>query len=208
MPVLNSDIPNPDHFNGDDGGDDSTDDFDSLLGDGGVPTGWLPQGELDRVRGEMPIAYVAAVPVHVDDQGHITQVGTLTRVIDGDGGRLSRTLVMGRIRYGETIRRALARSIRHDLGDRAQPVLPVSSQPFMVAEMFPTPLAQMHDARQHAIALCYVMPLHGLCTASDDALELEWTGPAAIDAPFLASMPDGQDRILRTGLAWSGAWGI
>ncbi len=32
MPVLNGDIPNPDHFNGDDGGDDSSDDFDSLLG--------------------------------------------------------------------------------------------------------------------------------------------------------------------------------
>lgn len=208
MPVLNGDIPNPDHFNGDDGGDDSVDSFDSLLGGADTPTGWLDDDELTRVRGEVPIAYVGVVPVHADDQNRVVQVCTLTRVVGGGDGRLSRTLVMGRIRLNETIREALVRCVRHDLGDLATPVLPVSLQPFTVAEFFPSPLAPLRDPRQHAIALCYVLPVEGVCAASDDALDLEWTEPAKMGEDFFASLPDGQDRILRAGLSWAGAWRV
>lgn len=208
MPVLNDDIPNPDHFNGDDGGEDSSDDFDSLLGGADTPTGWLSDEELARVRGEVPIAYVGVVPVRTDGQNRIMQVGTLTRVVDHGDGRLSRTLVMGRIRLNETIREALARTVSHDLGDLADPALPLSLQPFTVAEFFPSPLAPLRDPRQHAIALCYVLALRGTCIASDDALDLEWTEPAKMDEEFFASLPDGQDRILRAGLSWAGAWRV
>lgn len=209
MPVLNDDIPNPDHFNGDDGGDDTSGhDFDGLLGGSDTPPGWLSDEELAHVRSEVPIAYVGVVPVRVDAQNRVMQVGTLTRVTEGEQGRLSRTLVMGRIRINETIRQALLRSVRHDLGDLADPRLPLSLQPFTVAEFFPSPLAPLHDARQHAIALCYVVALEGTCAASDDALDLEWTEPAKLDGAFYASMPDGQDRILRAGLSWAGAWRV
>lgn len=208
MPVLNDDIPNPDHFNGDDGGDDSASNFDSLLDATNQPAGWLSDDELARVRGEVPIPYVAVVPVRVDEQNRVMQVGTLTRVTDGGDGRLTRTIIMGRIRFGETIREALLRSVRHDLGDLAHPKLPVSLQPFSVAEFFPSPLAPLHDARQHVIALCYVVPLVGSCTAADDALDLEWTEPAKMEEAFFASMPDGQDRLLRAGLSWADAWQV
>ena len=35
----------------------------------GNPPGWLASGEINRMRGEMPIPYVLVVPVRTDDLG-------------------------------------------------------------------------------------------------------------------------------------------
>ena len=42
---------------------------------------WLQRDELDLVRGQVPILYVEAVPVRVDDHGQVVQVGLLMRMM-------------------------------------------------------------------------------------------------------------------------------
>lgn len=101
----------------------------------GNPPGWLASGEINRMRGEMPIPYVLVVPVRTDDLGRVSQVGSLLRV--SDDGSIERTLIAGRVLYHESLREAVARNIAKDLGDIALPQLPVSLQPFTVAEFFP-----------------------------------------------------------------------
>ena len=68
----------------------------------------------------------------------------------------------------------IARNVAKDLGDIALPLLPVGLQPFTVAEFFPTPgLSEYYDPRQHAIALCYVVPIAGDCKPQDETLDVE-----------------------------------
>ena len=43
-------------------------------------TGWLSREELDFAREKLPILYVDAVPVRVDDRGAVTTVGVLLRL--------------------------------------------------------------------------------------------------------------------------------
>ncbi len=61
----------------------------------GNPPGWLASGEINRMRGEMPIPYVLVVPVRTDDLGRVSQVGSLLRV--SDDGSIERTLIAGRV---------------------------------------------------------------------------------------------------------------
>ena len=115
----------------------------------GNPPGWLPSDEINRMRHEIPIPYVVVVPVRTDDLGRVAQIGSLLRVTD-DGG-IERTLIAGRVLYHESLREAVARNVAKDLGDIALPQLPISLQPFTVAEFFPTPgLSDYYDPRQHA----------------------------------------------------------
>ena len=80
----------------------------------GNPPGWLASGEINRMRGEMPIPYVLVVPVRTDDLGRVSQVGSLLRV--SDDGSIERTLIAGRVLYHESLREAVARNIAKDLG--------------------------------------------------------------------------------------------
>mgnify|MGYP000090280074 FL=1 len=149
----------------------------------GNPPGWLPSDEINRMRHEIPIPYVVVVPVRTDDLGRVAQIGSLLRVTD-DGG-IERTLIAGRVLYHESLREAVARNVAKDLGDIALPQLPISLQPFTVAEFFPTPgLSDYYDPRQHAIALCYVVPIAGDCKPQDETLDVEW-----VDRPETCSTP-------------------
>ncbi|CAM5234084.1 hypothetical protein SALBM311S_01429 [Streptomyces alboniger] len=87
-------------------------------------------------RARMPILYVEAVPVRVDDSGEVTSIGLLLRI--GPDGTVSRTLVSGRVMHHERVRDALLRHLEKDLGPVALPRVPTSRQPFAVAEYFPT----------------------------------------------------------------------
>ncbi|MEE1296266.1 MAG: DUF4916 domain-containing protein [Bifidobacterium sp.] len=210
MPVLNDEVPDDGDF---DAGrkrgefDHITpEDFTRDHGSGrATPPGWLDDAELARMRRQMPIAYVEVVPVRTDEFGRLTQVGTLLRVCD-DGTVVERTLIAGRILYHESIREAIARNVAKDLGDLALPMLPASLVPFTVAEFFPTPgMSRYHDARQHAIALCYVVPIAGDCKPQDETLDVEWVAPDMVEfAGFLEQMPDGHGDLLRQALAWAG----
>lgn len=207
MAVLNGEIPDPDDFdeNAGSGAFDNLTPDDFIHGSrGGNPPGWMSASEIDEIRGRVPIPYVEVIPVRVDDFGRIASVASLLRVAPST--EFNRTLVTGRVLLHESLREAIARNVGKDLGDMALPLIPASLQPFKVAEFFPTAgLSEFHDARQHAIALCYVVPVAGDCKPQDDALDLEWTVPAKMDETFFASFADGHGAILRDGLAWAGA---
>src|SRR6195952_1022000 len=105
--------------------------------------GWLGEEELASIRQRLPLLYVEAVPVRVDGMGRVTEVGLLMRM--GASGTIARTIVSGRVLFGETLRDALFRHLEKDLGPMAFPQLPPSPVPFQVAEYFPFPGAQFTD---------------------------------------------------------------
>lgn len=166
--------------------------------------GWLSQDDLETTRGRVPMVYVDAVPVRLDHLGQVERVGTLLRA--RSDGTLSRAVVSGRILYGESVRDALWRHLNKDLGNDAEPQLPAAPAPFTVAEYFPDPdRTGFHDPRQHAISLCYVVPVEGVCVPTHDALEFAWLTPQeAVSPEVMAEMTGGQDRLLRLALAHVG----
>lgn len=167
-------------------------------------SGWLAREELESVRGRMPILYVDAVPVRVDETGVVTRVGLLLRM--GADGTVSRALVSGRVLYQERIRDALMRHLEKDLGPVALPRVPASPQPFTVAEYFPTPgVTPYHDPRQHAVSLAYLVPVAGDCRPRQDALDLVWFTPEEAASPQVQQeMTGGQGVLLKQALAHVG----
>lgn len=165
---------------------------------------WLSQDDLDAARDRLPMLYVDAVPVRVDETGTVTAFGLLLRV--SGYGDISRALVSGRVLYQERVRTALLRHLEKDLGPLALPKLPAHPQPFTVAEYFPVPgVTPFHDARQHAVSLAYVVPVEGDCAPQRDALELAWFTPEqAADPDLQSAMAGGQGTLLRQALAVCG----
>ncbi len=163
-------------------------------------SGWLSDEELAETRRRLPLLYVEAVPVRVDGVGQVTEVGILLRA--NSAGAITRTLVSGRVMYGESLREALFRHLEKDLGPMAFPLLPASPIPFSVAEYFPFPGSQFTDDRQHAVSLAYVVPVTGTCDPRQDALELTWMTPqeAASDV-VSAEMEGGRGGLVRAALA-------
>jgi hypothetical protein len=164
---------------------------------------WLSREDLDAARERLPILYVDAVPVRVDERGAVTAVGLLLRA---SGGEINRELVSGRVFYHERIRDALIRHLEKDLGPMALPQIPASPQPFTVAEYFPTPgVTPFHDPRQHAVSLAFVVPVAGDCQPQQDALDLAWLTPAeALTPSVLEEMDRGHGVLLRQALAHLG----
>ena len=163
--------------------------------------GWLSREEMDAARERLPILYVDAVPVRVDDHGVVTAVGLLLRI--GEDQQVKRALVSGRVLYHERVRSALLRHLEKDLGPLALPRVPPAPQPFTIAEYFPTPgVTPFHDPRQHAVSLAYVVPVEGDCAPQQDALELIWVSPDEARAPaVLAELANGQSTLLLQALA-------
>ncbi|WP_042451394.1 NUDIX hydrolase family protein [Streptacidiphilus jiangxiensis] len=166
--------------------------------------GWLGADELSAARAQLPVLYVNAVPVRVDEGGEVTHVGLLLGI--GPDGVVTRTLVSGRVQYHERVRDALLRHLEKDLGPVALPRIPASLQPFTVAEYFPTPgITPYHDPRQHAVALAYVVPVAGDCRPRQDALDLVWFSPEeAVSELVQQDMPGGQGILLKQALAHAG----
>jgi ADP-ribose pyrophosphatase YjhB (NUDIX family) len=166
--------------------------------------GWLDEGTLEAVRGQVPIVYVEAVPVRVDHLGRIERVGLLLRA--QPDGSVSRAVVSGRVLYNETLREALWRHLSKDLGPEASPHLPAGVAPFTVAEYFPDPRRSgFHDPRQHAVALGYVVPVDGECHPSQESLDLAWLTPAEVVQPDVSEeMSGGHGRLVRRALAYAG----
>lgn len=165
---------------------------------------WLSDIELEEARRRLPMLYVEAIPVRTDGSGQVTSIGVLLR--STPLGEMTRTIVSGRVRYGETARDALFRHVENDLGPMAFPLLPASPQPFAVAEYFPIPgVSAFHDDRQHAVSLAYVVPVTGTCEPRQDALEVTWFSPeeAASDA-LSAEMEGGRGTLIRQALAHLG----
>lgn len=170
-------------------------------------SGWLSDDELTGIRMRLPLLYVEAVPVRVDGLGQVVELGVLLRA--SPSGEMTRTLVSGRVMYGETLREALFRHLEKDLGPMAFPQLPASPVPFSVAEYFPMPgISPFHDERQHAVSLAYVVPVTGSCDPRQDALELTWLSPEeAASDEIVREMEGGRGTLLRAALASVGRLG-
>jgi ADP-ribose pyrophosphatase YjhB (NUDIX family) len=154
----------------------------------------------------VPIVYVEAVPVRVDHLSRVERVSLLLRT--RPDGTISRAVVSGRVLWGETVREALWRHLGKDLGADAEPQMPPEPAPFTVAEYFPEDRrgTGFSDPRQHAVALCYVVPVEGECEPAQDALNLAWLTPAEAVSPGVAGeMTGGQDKLVRLALAHAGA---
>lgn len=166
--------------------------------------GWMSREDLEQARERLPLVYVDAIPVRVNERGTVTSVGLLLRAMPD--GSISRAPVSGRILYGERVRDALLRHLEKDLGPMALPRIPSSPQPFTVVEYFPDPeVSGFHDPRQHAVSLAFVVPVSGDCVPSTDALDLQWMTPDECASDALAlEMTGGQDRLLRLALAHVG----
>jgi ADP-ribose pyrophosphatase YjhB (NUDIX family) len=169
-----------------------------------VRPGWLEPEGLESIRGQVPMVYVEAVPVRVDHLGRVVRVGLLLR--PHSDGTFSRAVVSGRILHNETLREALWRHLAKDLGPDADPQLPAAIAPFTVAEYFPDPTRSgLHDPRQHAVALCYVVPCAGECQPSQDALEFTWLSPEELqDQTISSELSDAHRRLIKRALAHCG----
>jgi ADP-ribose pyrophosphatase YjhB (NUDIX family) len=167
-------------------------------------TGWLAPDELQSIRERVPLVYVDAVPVRVDDTGHVTHVGLLLRMMAD--GTISRAIVSGRVLYGERVRDALLRHLEKDLGPVALPRLPTSPAPFTIVEYFPEPdISGFHDPRQHAVSLAFVVPVDGDCVPSQSSIDLAWVTPQeAVSEEVRRDMTGGHDRLLRLALGFAG----
>ncbi|WP_411284107.1 NUDIX hydrolase family protein [Lapillicoccus sp.] len=165
---------------------------------------WLTNEELRDARERLPILYVDAVPVRVDERGVVTEIGLLLRA--SAEGEINHELVSGRVLYHERVRDALLRHLEKDLGPLAMPRIPLSPTPFTVAEYFPTPgVTPFHDPRQHAVSLAFVVTVQGDCSPQQDALDLAWVTPD--EAARLAEqgdMENGHGVLLRQALAHLG----
>ncbi len=171
----------------------------------GAEPGWLSEEELAATRGRVPILYVEALPVRADPDGQIVEVGLLLRG-SPTTGRITRSLVSGRVLHGERVRDALMRHLEKDLGPTAFPLLPTRVVPDAVAEYFPWPTGRLHDPRQHAVALAFVVPVSGECQPRQDALELTWVTPAeAVTDAIADDLDGGRGALLRQLLHQVGA---
>ncbi|MEY2969107.1 MAG: hypothetical protein RIQ64_1734 [Actinomycetota bacterium] len=164
-------------------------------------TGWMPNDVLNDVRDRVPLVYVDAVPVRVDEAGNVTHVGMLLR--QAADGSISRMVVSGRVMLNERIREALIRHLEKDLGPLALPRIPPEPSPFTIVEYFPDPtISGFHDPRHHAVSLAYVVPVSGECQPTQQALELTWFTPAeAVSDRVRREMTGGHDRLIRLALA-------
>jgi ADP-ribose pyrophosphatase YjhB (NUDIX family) len=166
--------------------------------------GWLSPDHLEQIRGSVPLVYVDAVPVRVDEYGNVIEVGLLLRV--AADGTISRMVVTGRVLLGERIRDALLRHLEKDLGPLALPQVPPNPAPFTVVEYFPDPeRSGFHDPRHHAVSLAYVVPVSGECEPTQEALDLAWFTPAeVVGRSVREQMTAGHDRLIRLALAHVG----
>lgn len=185
------------------GDDDDLSRFSELPSDASNP-GWLSEFELAEARRRLPMLYVEAIPVRTDGSGQVVEVGVLLR--STPIGEMTRTIVSGRVRYGESVRDALFRHIENDLGPMAFPLLPPQPVPFTVAEYFPLPgVSAYHDDRQHAVSLAFVVPVTGTFEPRQDALEITWFSPEeAASEAVAAEMEGGRGTLIRTALAHLG----
>jgi ADP-ribose pyrophosphatase YjhB (NUDIX family) len=167
-------------------------------------TGWMSRDQLENIRASVPLVYVDAVPVRVDDRGRVTHVGMLLR--QAADGSISRMVVSGRVLYGERIRDALLRHLEKDLGPVALPAIPPEVAPFTVVEYFPdADISGFHDPRHHAVSLAFVVPVAGDCQPTQEALDLAWYPPEqAVSDAVRREMTGGHDRLIRLALAHVG----
>ena len=176
----------------------------SLFSDTDDHGSWLSDEQINFVRERLPILYIDAIPIRVDEFGNVENIGLLLKAMPD--GSISRAMVSGRVLHQERIRSALMRHLEKDLGPRAFPQLPPSPAPFTVVEYFPdSSISGFHDPRQHAVSLAFVVVVKGDCQPSQKALDLVWLTPEeAQKSNVETEMTGGQAKLLKLALAHMG----
>src|SRR5690625_303291 len=169
--------------------------------------GWLDETELAAARARLPMIYVEAIPVRLDDFGRVVQVGLLYRA--DASGHFRYTFVSGRVQYMQSARDALMRDLVKDLGPLAVPPLAMSLAPFSVGRFFPYASSSgLTEDRQHAIALCYVVPVRGDTQPRQDALQVAWLTPEeALSSEVTDEFEGGRGKLVTQAMAWAN-WGV
>ncbi len=169
--------------------------------------GWLTNSELASARARLPMVYVEALPVRLDDHGRVVEVGLLYRA--DESGNFRYSFVSGRVLYMHSIRETLMTHLEKDLGPLAMPQLPTSLVPFTVAEYFPYASSSgLTDDRQHAVALCYVVPVRGDTQPRQDALDVAWMTPEqALSPEITTEFEGGRGKLVTQAMAWAN-WGF
>ena len=85
----------------------------SLINETDERGSWLSDEQIEFVRDRLPILYIDAIPVRVDELGNVTQIGLLLKGMPE--GSISRAMISGRVLYGERVRNALVRHLEKDL---------------------------------------------------------------------------------------------
>lgn len=191
MPVLHDEVPDDDFS--DIGSFDSDSDSPVLShrhdDDVNMP-GWLSDKQITWIRHRMPIPYIIVLPVRLDAMSRVERIGLLLHM--NSEGNVERSLIAGRVLFHESLREAIMRLISHDMGELTLPTLPVSLEPSTIAEIFPTPgIGDGYDRRQHAIALCYMVPVSGDINPQKDTLDVEWFEPSSI------ALSDALDQMVQ-----------
>src|SRR5699024_10572859 len=169
--------------------------------------GWLDETELAAARARLPMLYVEAIPVRLDEYGRVVQVGLLYRA--DTSGTFRYSFVSGRVQYMQPLRDALMRHLEKDLGPLAMPQLPISLTPFTVAEYstYSTYEGLVHE-RQHVEVLCYVVPVRGDTQRREYAQQVAWLTPdEAMSADVHDELEGGRAKLVTQAMTWAN-WGI
>ncbi|MCF2436434.1 NUDIX hydrolase family protein [Streptomyces thinghirensis] len=166
--------------------------------------GWLSTDELEMARARMPILYVEAVPVRVDDSGEVTSVGLHRASVPT--GTVSRTLVSGQVLHHERVRDALLRHLEKDLGAVALPrCRPRSSRSRWPNTSPRTASRRLPRSAAARGLLAYVVPVAGDCRPAPG--RWTWSGSArrrALSPAVQSEMPGGHGVLLKQALAHVG----
>ncbi len=136
---------------------------------------WLAADDWKWTQDHVPIACVDVVPVRLTPAGRVDRVGLIHRDVPHQGRRWC--MVGGRLWRDESFPAAAARQLRETLGP-AVAFEPVADgrQPDHVVQYFTTPRPDgLIDPRQHAVTLCFVVPLTtDAVAAGGEAYDFRW----------------------------------
>ena len=154
---------------------------------------WLSEQEYQRVRETVPIVCVDIIPVRLNDDGSIREIGLILRDTPHQGRRWC--LVGGRVRKDETLAEAASRHLRETLGPSIQFHLEPDDQPVYVSQYFPTrrPVGVI-DPRQHSVAMNFVLPIAGNPAPAGEAHDFRWFSRIGLPTPDEFGFE--QDRVL------------
>ena len=159
----------------------------------GTKSVWLPDADWRNIQSQVPIPCVDMVPVKRTVEG--PSFGLIRRDTPHEGVRWC--LVGGRVFLNQSLGTACAYHLVTTLGDSIRIDYPLSAEPLLTSEYFSVRRdGELHDPRQHAIALVFVVSVEGPITACGEAHEFRWFRedwlPASSDFGF------GQDCVLRS----------
>ena len=146
---------------------------------------WLDADDWAWAQATLPIACVDVLPVRVGQDGRtVERVGLIHRDTPHQGRRWC--IVGGRLWRDESFAQAAARQLRETLGlDLAFEPLAPDRQPDHVVQYFTSDRPDgLLDPRQHAVTLCFVVPIAGgEATPGGEAFDFRWFPPDRLPPP-------------------------